>query len=204
MSSSTILIVEDEGMVATDLRQRLTNMGFTVTGVADNGEEAIQLAVKDRPDLVLMDIILNGEMDGITAADNIKRQLGIPVIYLTAISDHETVRRAQATEPWCFILKPFYERELAVNIEIALYKARAEKERARLSHELRMARKEIKTLRELLPICSSCKKIRDEDNSWYTFESFISRHSKTSFTHGLCPDCKERFMSDLKRLTHKN
>jgi CheY-like chemotaxis protein len=203
MYSSRILIVEDESLVAADLRQRLTALGFTVAGVADTGRDAIRLAEERKPDLVLMDINLKGDMDGIAAADHIKSRLGIPVIYLTATSDRETVRRAQATEPWCFILKPFYERELEVNIEIGLFKARAEKEKARHLHDLRMAREEIKTLRELLTVCSSCKKVKDEDDLWYSFESFISRHSKTSFTHGVCPECKERLITDLNRLTHK-
>lgn len=125
-TKARILIVEDEGITAMDLKMRLTNLGYEVVGIADTGEGAIALADEKRPDLILMDIMLKGEMDGIQAAEHIKPALGIPVIFLTAYADNTTLRRAKVTEPYGYILKPFEERELHTNIQVALFKHEAE------------------------------------------------------------------------------
>ena len=117
---SKILIVEDEGIVALDLESRLRGMGYLVVGVTDSGEEAIQKAIETCPDLVLMDIRLKGDMDGIEAAGVIRARLDIPVIYLTALVDEDTMRRANVTQPYASIAKPFKEDELRTAIEAAL------------------------------------------------------------------------------------
>jgi len=128
MTAAKILIVEDEGILAEGLKKRLTALGYTVTGIAARGEEAIAKAGQTRPDLVIMDIRLKGEMDGIEAAQVIRERFDIPVVYLTAYSDQQTLDRAKITEPYGYICKPVEERELHINIEIALYKHRTEKE----------------------------------------------------------------------------
>jgi CheY-like chemotaxis protein len=117
---SKILIVEDEGIVALDLESRLRGMGYAVVGVADSGGEAIQKAIETRPDLVLMDIRLKGDVDGIEAAEVMRARFDVPVIYLTALVDEDTMRRAKATHPCGFIAKPFEEDELRDAIEAAL------------------------------------------------------------------------------------
>jgi two-component system, cell cycle sensor histidine kinase and response regulator CckA len=127
MSSVRILVVEDEAIVALDLRKRLSNLGYEVLDVAANGESAVSIARQHRPELTLMDIRLQGAMDGITAADIIRTELSLPVVYLTAHADHATVDRARVTEPFGYILKPFDERELRTVIEMALYKHDAER-----------------------------------------------------------------------------
>jgi PAS domain S-box-containing protein len=127
MSSATILIVEDERIVARDIQSRLTRLGYTVVGLTRLGEEAVRLAAEMRPDLVLMDIRLEGPMDGVTAAQEIHNRLQLPVVYLTAFADEETLQRARVTEPFGYILKPFEERELRTAIEMALYKHQAER-----------------------------------------------------------------------------
>jgi PAS domain S-box-containing protein len=121
-----ILVVEDEHIVAMDLMSRLRNLGYEVPDSASSGEEAIEKAGKWRPDLVLMDIFLNGEMDGIQAAGQIRSRYNIPIIYLTAYADSNTLQRAKVTEPFGYVLKPFEERELLTTIEMALYKYRIE------------------------------------------------------------------------------
>jgi PAS domain S-box-containing protein len=121
-----ILVVEDEHIVAMDLINRLRNLGYEVPDSASSGEEAIEKAGKWRPDLVLMDIFLNGEMDGIQAATQIRSRYNIPIIYLTAYADSSTLQRAKVTEPFGYVLKPFEERELLTTIEMALYKYRIE------------------------------------------------------------------------------
>ena len=128
MSKATILIVEDESIVAEDLAGKLQRLGYEVTGSTSEGEAAVALTCRLHPALVLMDISLEGPMDGIEAAEAIRRQFDVPVIYLTAHSDAATLARAKLTGPFGYILKPFDERELATQIELALYKHQADRQ----------------------------------------------------------------------------
>ena len=128
MSQIRILIVEDEIIVATDIRMTLLSLGYDVLDIAASGEEAIQKAQELRPDLVLMDIHLQGAIDGVQAAEVIAANFSIPLLYLTAYADPGTLERAKLTEPMGYILKPFEERELYTTIEIALYKHQMEKQ----------------------------------------------------------------------------
>ena len=124
MPGKKILIVEDERIVAEDIKMSLHKIGYEVSGIAVTGMEAIRKAEKLKPNLVMMDIILEGEMDGIEAAEIIRSRLDIPVIYLTAYADDTTLERARMTEPFGYILKPFEDREVHSTfiIEMALYK----------------------------------------------------------------------------------
>ena len=124
--AARILLVEDEAIVARDLLQQLTELGYRSAGHATRGEDAIALAGQTRPDLVLMDIQLAGEMDGISAAQEIRERYGLPVVFLTAFAADDTLARAKLTEPFGYILKPFSERELRTVLEMALYKHQAE------------------------------------------------------------------------------
>jgi PAS domain S-box-containing protein len=123
----SILLAEDEGIVAKDIANTLRNMGYEVTAIVSSGNEAVKKALELAPDLVLMDIGLEGDTDGILAAMEIKNRMHIPVIYLTAYSDDVTLQRAKVTEPYGYILKPFEERELYTSVEMALYKHQMEK-----------------------------------------------------------------------------
>ena len=127
MSKATVLIVEDEVIVAADLASRLRMLGYEVVGIAEKGEEAVSVATSLHPDLVLMDIRLKGRMDGIEAAEQIRRECDLAVIFLTAHSDESTFTRAMISEPFGYILKPYEDRELQIGIEMALYKHRAER-----------------------------------------------------------------------------
>ncbi|MFQ5965958.1 MAG: response regulator [Candidatus Scalinduaceae bacterium] len=129
MAKAKIMIVEDEWITADDIKMSLQSLGYTVSSVASSGKEAIQKAEEDRPDLVLMDIVLQGEMDGIEAANQIHSCYDIPIIYLTAYADEKVLERAKITEPFGYIVKPFINEDLKIAIEIALYKHKAEKER---------------------------------------------------------------------------
>jgi PAS domain S-box-containing protein len=133
MNPVRILVVEDEFIVAKEIEMRVAAMGYQVVESALNAEEALKLAEKHCPDLILMDIHLQGEMDGITAAEEIRRRFHLPVIFLTAYSEDATLERAKRAEPFGYILKPFEERELKSAIEIALYKHHAEREILRLN-----------------------------------------------------------------------
>ena len=121
------MVVEDESVVAKDIQNSLRNMGYDAPVVAATGEDAVVRAGEMRPDVVLMDIMLRGEMDGIQAADLIRSKLDIPVIYLTAYTDDETLKRAKVSEAFGYLLKPFDEKELQIAIEMALYKHQMER-----------------------------------------------------------------------------
>jgi two-component system cell cycle sensor histidine kinase/response regulator CckA len=121
-----ILIVEDEAVVALDLRQQLAKLGYDPVAVAHTGEEALVLAGHLRPDLVLMDIKLPGEMDGIRVAQTLRERFAVPVVYLTAYSDQDLVQRTKLTEPYGYVIKPFVVSELGIVIEMALYKHQME------------------------------------------------------------------------------
>lgn len=135
MATTQVLVVEDERITAEDIKEALESVGYDVPYICASGEDAIEKAGDIHPDLVLMDIELEGEMDGIEAAEQIRERYGIPVIYLTAYSDSSTVQRAKITEPSGYILKepygflhkPFEESELNTAIEITLFRHKMEK-----------------------------------------------------------------------------
>ncbi len=125
-SNSRILVVEDDGIIATRLRNMLISMGYVVLGVAASGKRAIQQAIETRPDLVLMDIDLVGELDGIETARQIQAQFELPVIYLTACSEDALLQRAKITAPYSYLAKPVQDSEIHAAIEVALYRYRLE------------------------------------------------------------------------------
>lgn len=126
MSTTKILIVEDESVVALDIRMQLEKLSYTVIGSVSTGEKAVETALQSRPDLILMDIKLRGEIDGIEAASRIRAKADIPIIFLTAFADERTLTRAKISGPFGYVLKPLDGRELYINIEIALYKHKLE------------------------------------------------------------------------------
>ena len=320
MRKRQILVVEDEGIVAADITDRLHKLGYSVSAVLSSGEDALRKLSETTPDLVLMDIVLAGQIDGVGAAEQIRQQWDIPVVFLTAHADEPTLQRAKITAPFGYVLKPFDERELHTTIEIALYRhateakikrletwlaavlesigdavvatdkwglitfmnacasafsgwtpidavgkpltdafplldqetrqpvdspiskivqeeavlnwrtplllrarngseipvdytaapirddqknicgivwvfrniaarKQADAERARLIQELQSASARIKTLNGLLPICASCKKVRNDQGYWQQVEAYLQAYSEECLTHGLCPDC---------------
>jgi len=128
MANSRILVVEDEKIVAIDIKNMLKSLGYNVPAIVSSGSEAMKKIEETKPDLVLMDIKLNEDMDGVEAADKIRSRFQIPVVYLTAYADEDTIQRAKTTSPYGYILKPFEEKELSTIIEIALHKSNIERE----------------------------------------------------------------------------
>jgi PAS domain S-box-containing protein len=124
MAQAKILIVDDEVVVAEDIRRQLRALGYLVVGVVASGDEAVRLAGEHQPDLILMDIKLKGPMDGIDAARTIQSRYGTPVIYLTAFSDEETLERARETLPLAYLIKPFVSSDLRAALELALFRQR--------------------------------------------------------------------------------
>lgn len=117
-----ILVVEDESIIALNIKKKLKSFGYTVPAMATTGEEAIKMAEITFPDLILMDVRLKGEMDGIQTAAEIRKSFDIPIIFLTAYSDDKVLERAKKTEPYGYIVKPFKAHDLKSNIEVALYR----------------------------------------------------------------------------------
>ena len=127
MEETKVLVVEDENIIALNIKSKLKKLGYSVPSIASSGEEAIKKADITFPDLILMDIMLKGDMDGVEAAEQIREKFDIPIIYLTAFSDDKILERAKLTEPYGYILKPFKENDLRTSIEIALHKHSMEK-----------------------------------------------------------------------------
>lgn len=208
MESNSILIVEDDRNVAEVLQVRLISLGYRICDIARSGQDAIVLAIRHRPDLILMDIMLEGNMEGIEASEQITRRMDVPIVFITCLSDQRVLDRIIKTHPYGYILKPYNVSELRYSIEIALIKFRAGKERESLITQLESALAEVKRLSGLLPICSSCKKIRDENGEWHQIESYIHSHSEADFSHSICPECKPKVYPELygnngKVLMHK-
>jgi PAS domain S-box-containing protein len=127
MLAHNILIVEDEGIIAMDLRNQLEDFGYEVVATAFSGGQAISLAVEHQPDLIMMDIVLKGNMDGISAAQSITESMDIPIIFLTSYSDSATIKRAKTVGAYGYLIKPFRPDELHSSIEVALYKHQLER-----------------------------------------------------------------------------
>lgn len=128
MSKINVLVVEDESIVSKDIQHSLKKLGYNIVGASATGEKAIELAVSENPDVILMDIMLKGEMNGIEAADAIKKKFSVPIIFLTAYADELTLSKAKITQPYGYILKPFKEIDLHTTIEMAIYKHGKEQE----------------------------------------------------------------------------
>ena len=126
MAQTNVLVVEDESIVSKDIQLSLKKLGYHVVGAASTGEQAVLLAQQHMPDIILMDIMLKGEMNGIEAADTIRKETNIPVIFLTAYADESTLAKAKVTQPYGYIIKPFKEIDIHTSIEMALYKHKKE------------------------------------------------------------------------------
>ena len=127
MKRPKIMVVEDEWIIANDIKNCLVDLGYMVSSIVATGEEAIEQAGQDGPDLILMDIMLKGEMNGIEAAKVIRHRYSIPIIYLTAYDNQYLVEQAKQTDNYGYLLKPFKDRELHIAIDLALHKDRKTK-----------------------------------------------------------------------------
>lgn len=152
MGKANILVVEDEAIIAMELENSLRSFGYTITSVVNTGEEAIAKAAEEKPDIVLMDIRIKGELDGIEAADIIRSRFEIPVVFSTAYLDEERISRAKITMPFGYVLKPIQERDLKITLEMALYISKIDSKRK--AAEIKVKESEIKyrTMFDMSPI----------------------------------------------------
>jgi PAS domain S-box len=316
-----IMVVEDEMMISEDIQRAIQQYDHEVTGAYSRGEEALIMALKQNPDLIIMDIKLEGELSGIETAKKIRQNRDIPIIFLTAYSDDLTIESSAEAEPYSYLIKPFNENDLNAAIKIAIIKhkaarkikesqmkfetlfkynpeptayldskfriidindrftdvfgyseenaknklifdlvvpenktveskalgarrnetvqnfrterrsksgkiipviissspviidnnfagtivtyrdiselAKAEEEKEKLIADLQKALVEIKTLSGLIPICSHCKRVRDDGGYWDQVEHYISKHSDVNFSHGICPDCMRQYYPEM-------
>ena len=312
-----ILIVEDERMIAEDIKHTLVHFNYKVIGIISEGEDALKKLEKLSPDLVLMDIKLKGKLNGIEAGTIITNKYDIPIIFVTAYADDKTINQATSASPYGFILKPFNSKEIHAVIEMTIVKhkakkileesnakfesmfernpepsvyvdnnfkivdinsrfteyflytkeevnykliddmivpekskleakdlnvktsqgyvyhdtyrkrkdgvlvpvsisaapiiikgktagsfviykdiskqKRAETEREKVIADLKQALEKVKTLSGLIPICSHCKKIRDDTGYWQKVEEYLSQHSDVDFSHSICPECLQKY-----------
>jgi len=186
MPKEKILIVEDERVVAMDIQNRLKDLGYSVCGLASSGEEAVKKASEIQPDLILMDIVLKGRMDGIDAARQIRERFNIPVVYLTTFSDEKTLQKARLTEPYGYILKPFDDRELRSNIEMALYKGAMEARTEHLNRVIRAIRNVNQLIvREKNPerlIQGACDNLIETRGFFYAWIALLDENEKLTAT----------------------
>lgn len=196
MEKIKILVVEDEEKIASQIRRNLEQQGYLVQNYA-SGEKALEHFALFMPDLVLMDMKLEGEWDGIETARRIRQKYTIPILFLTAYYDEHLLQGATESQAYGYLLKPFDKNALYVAIQIAIYKAKIDAEKEKLTCELKAALEKVKLLSGLLPICASCKKIRDDKGYWNRIESYIEDHSEAEFTHSICPQCKKKLYPEF-------
>jgi len=196
MRAAKILIVEDDVVVADQIRRDLKKMDYHVCSLASSGKEAIRIVENEKPDLVLMDIMLSQKMDGIETARHISSRFQIPVIYLSGYTDDDYLQRAKETEPFGYLVKPFRSRELQLNVEMALHKHGMQVQRDVLVGDIRKNVELTELFSELLSVCMHCKKVNDKHGSWGEMEEYVQNHFNVKISHGVCPSCVDNLYTE--------
>ena len=201
-----VLIADDNFFVGELTQGVAEDAGCIVVGRAMDGRQAVEMTSELRPDVILMDIKMPN-LDGIQAAEIIQDRCPTPVVILTAYDSPEMLEEASAAGVGAFLVKPPKVRELSQAIVIArarfgdlLSLRRANDLLQRRKRELEAALTKIKTLRGLIPICASCKKIRSDKGYWQQLEEYLAEHSEADFTHGFCPECLEKMEMEVKAI----
>ena len=197
INKTGILVVEDENIVAKDIQQSLKKLGYEVLGVCATGDDAMEKAEQTKPNLVLMDIMLKGDISGIEAADYIRQKLHIPIIFLTAYADSSTLSKAKVTEPYGYIIKPFKEIDLQTNIEIALYKHEKSKELQR-ERDFLYSLVEAKSTKDTIFVKSNLKLVKINCKDIYFIEAlkdYVTINTKHNryIVHATMKDIEQRF-----------
>ncbi len=198
-----VVIADDNNLFRETMRSILTQIGCQVIGQATNGRQAVVLTERLRPDLVLMDIEMP-EMNGLQAAQYIQTHFPRPVVVLTAHDTAELAEQASRAGVGAYLIKPPQVSDLHRAIIIAMARFDDMMELRRLNGELETRNRElqealtrVQTLSGLLPICASCKKIRNDRGYWQQVESYLHEHTAVEFSHGICPDCAKRLYPDF-------
>jgi CheY-like chemotaxis protein len=195
---ATILIVDDVPKNIQVLGHVLDKHGYLIAAATD-GRQALAIVADVNPDLILMDIMMP-IMDGFEACRRLKADPAtrpIPIILLTAKTATEDIVQGFALGAVDYITKPFSAQELIARVQTHVELKRARDIQQALIEKLKEALKQVKQLSGLLPICSHCKKIRDDQGYWQQVEEYIRRHSEVRFSHGICPECVERYYPEF-------
>ncbi len=195
-TNDRILIVDDTLENIQVLGIILKERNYQIN-VAQDGPTALELVEKTKPDLILLDIVMPG-MDGYEVCEKLKEDSDtseIPVVFLTAKADTDSVVNGFNVGAVDYIIKPFRKAELLARVSTHLDLRRSKK-------DLQKALDEVQTLRGIVPICASCKKIRDDDGYWNTLEKYIETHSLAEFSHGICPGCTEKLYGEEAWYNH--
>lgn len=208
MSKVNVLVVEDESIVSKDIQYSLKKLGYNVIGAAPTGEKAIELAEELNPDIILMDIMLKGKITGIEASAQIKEKLNIPVIFLTAYADENTLSKAKITEPYAYIIKPFKEIDLHTSIEMALYKHGKELEILK-ERDMLFSLVENKENNDFIFVKSKSRLVKLNNTDIYYIEALkdyvVINTASTRFTiHSTMRDIEEKMPSDQFIRIHRS
>jgi CheY-like chemotaxis protein len=202
-----ILVCESEGVIALDLQKALQEMGYRDAVIVATGEEAVAAARSMKPTLIITEIQLKGALDGIQAAALIRQYREVPVIYLSTSFDKATFERAKRTQPCGYLIKPFCPAQFEASVALALSNSGQGRtincadnfpEGSGDGQVLRN-RTPITRPHGAIPICSCCKRIRDDSGSWEQPEDYFTERFGTRFTHGLCPECVKAFRCRLQK-----
>lgn len=191
-----LVVADDEYLIAQDVARAAREVGLEVVGQAANGERALELARELRPDAVIMDIRMP-QMDGLEAARRLAEEAPTPVVILTAHETRDFLNEAKAAGIGAYLVKPPNAQELLRAVEIAMARHADLMELRRVNSELKGALERVKKLEGILPICSSCKKIRDDTGYWAEVEEYFALYSDLMFSHGLCNGCLQKLYPDF-------
>lgn len=191
-----IIIAEDDFIICQDVKRMLTRIGHNVVCEVSNGKDAVEKTIELEPDLIMMDIKMP-DLDGLEASKLIQEEKSTPIVVLTSYDDDELTKKAADHGVSAFLVKPTNEEELKRVIIIALARHDDLIKCIKLNQELQEALEEIKTLRGIIPICSYCKKIRDNKGYWNQVEEYISHHTAAEFSHGMCPECEKKIYEKM-------
>ncbi len=198
-----VLIADDEALICNLIQDEVEALGHQVVGRALDGRQAVEMARNLRPDVVLMDIVMP-EMDGLQATRLIQDSCPVPVVLLSAYDDIGLVQKAGEVGAGAYLVKPSCAAELARGMAIAIARFADLTALRRLNAELQKALDEVKTLRGILPVCSNCRKVRDDEGYWQEVDVSIERHLDLEFSHGLCEQCsKALYPQEYEALTRR-
>ncbi len=208
MQKKKILIVEDEAIVAKDISVCLNKIGYEVLDTFSRAEKALDFINENKPDLVLMDIMLAGNLSGIDASAKIKEEHDIPVVFLTAYADEKTISKAKVTEPYGYIIKPFKEIDLRTSIEMALYKFKKEKEKLEGLDQSRITKDSI-VAKEFIYVKSNSKLVKVQNDNILFIEALkdyvIIHTAEERFTiHSTMKDIEKKLPSEVFMRVHRS
>jgi len=189
-SDRSVLVVEDDHLVSEMIKGMILELGYTIAGEAEDGHEAVEMVRKLHPDVVIMDIRMP-RMNGIEAAILIQKYFPTPIVILSAYETDDLTDKAVEAGVGAYVVKPPKALELMKAIEVTIARFSDMVKLRKLDNRLRETLKRLKQLTSILPICTNCEKISDNEGNWYTLEDYLHRESELKLNPRLCPDCEK-------------